>query len=280
MSKPVRFHISGLSFQGLCFGPKDGQRVLALHGWLDNAASFSRIAPLLSGCHVVAIDQRGHGLTEHLYRPYHIWDGVPDVIGVLEALGWERVILLGHSMGAAIATLVGGAYPDRIQQLWLLEGMGPWTYPDGEAPDLLRQSTDRLQQMDDRQLPVYESIDKAIDARVRGGVLPLTRAAADPIVRRGLVKNSRGWTWASDKFLTLPSLFRMDERQIRVFIERLEMPVSLALGDKGCFGDSLFLPERIQLCRDIRVETFRGGHHLHLEGAQQALAKWFLEGLS
>ena len=72
----------------------------------------------------------------------------------------------------------------------------------------------------------------------------------------------------------------MDERQIRVFIERLEMPVSLALGDKGCFGDSLFLPERIQLCRDIRVETFRGGHHLHLEGAEQALAKWFLEGLS
>ena len=75
MSEPVSFHISGLSFKGLCFGPEDGHRVLALHGWLDNAASFSRITPLLVGCRVVAIDQRGHGLTDHLRRP-HIWDGV------------------------------------------------------------------------------------------------------------------------------------------------------------------------------------------------------------
>ena len=45
-----------------------------------------RIAPLLVGCRVVAIDQRGHGLTDHLRRPYHIWDGVPDVIGCLRLL--------------------------------------------------------------------------------------------------------------------------------------------------------------------------------------------------
>ncbi|HAN79843.1 MAG TPA: hypothetical protein DCQ47_00175 [Gammaproteobacteria bacterium] len=114
MSEAVSFHIAGLSFQGLCFGPENGHRVLALHGWLDNAASFSRIAPLLAGCRVVAIDQRGRGLTDHLRRPYHIWDGVPDVIEVLEALGWDRAILLGHSMGAAVATIVAGAYPDRV----------------------------------------------------------------------------------------------------------------------------------------------------------------------
>ena len=36
---------------------------------------------------------------------------------------------------------------------------------------------------------------------------------------------------------------------------------------KGFFKDPLFLPERIKLCRDIGVETLKGGHHLHLEGA-------------
>ena len=144
MSEPAYFQISGSSFQGLCFGPEDGHQVLALHGWLDNAASFNRITPLLADCRVVAIDQRGHGLSDHLRRPYHIWDGVPDVIGVLDALGWDKAILLGHSMGAAVATLFAGAYPDRVKQLWLIEGLGPWTYSDGEAPDQLRQSTDCL----------------------------------------------------------------------------------------------------------------------------------------
>ena len=140
---------------------------------------------------MVAIDQRGLGLTDHLCRPYHIWDGVPDVIRALEILGWDREILLGHSMGGSAATLVMAAYSVRIQQLWLLEGLGPWTYLDGEAPDLLRQSTDRLKQIDDRARPLYESIDQAIDSRVRGGVVPLTLAAPYPIARRRLVRNSR-----------------------------------------------------------------------------------------
>ncbi|MEK9670152.1 MAG: alpha/beta fold hydrolase [Gammaproteobacteria bacterium] len=277
MSESIRFQIAGLTFQGLCFGPADGVPVLALHGWLDNAASFVRLGPLLAGCRVVAIDQRGHGLTDHFNRPYHIWDGVPDVIGVLDALGWDQSILLGHSMGAAVATLVASAYPDRIRELWLLEGLGPWTYPDGEAPDLLRTATDRLQRVMDRQKPVYTSIDAAIEARVRGGVVPLTRQAAEPIVQRGLVKIHSGWTWSADQYLTLPPLFRLDETQIQTFIQRLETPVSLALGNRGFFKEPLFLPDRIKLCRDIRVETFEGGHHLHLEGAERAIAKWLLE---
>ncbi len=279
MTESIRFQIAGLSFQGLCFGPVDGTPVLALHGWLDNAASFSALAPRLDGCRVVAIDQRGHGLTDHLGRPYNIWDGVPDVIGVLDAVGWDQAILLGHSMGAAVATLVASAYPDRISELWLLEGLGPWTYPDGEAPDLLRQATDRLMRMGGRQKPEYASIEEAIDARIKGGVVPLTKQAAEPIVRRGLVKSRGGWTWASDQYLTLPPLFRLDEQQIQVFISRLAVPISLVLGDQGFFKDPLFLPARMKLCRDLRVETFQGGHHLHLEGAEGAIATWLLERL-
>ena len=184
---------------------------------------------MLVGCRVVAIDQRGHGLTDHLRRPYHIWDGVPDVIEVLEALGWDRAILLGHSMGAAVATLVAGAYPDRIQQLWLLEGLGPWTYSDGEAPDQLRQSTERLRQMDDRQLPYMSRSTKLLTRvfEVECYHLPGPLRIQSSVV--GLSGTRKGWTWASDKFLTSPPLFRMDEQQIRVFIERLDMPVSLAL---------------------------------------------------
>ena len=279
MPELISFQINGLSFQGLCSGPKNGIPVLALHGWLDNAASFERLAPLLLGCRVVAIDQRGHGLSDHINRPYHIWDGVPDVVGILDALGWDQVILLGHSMGAAVSTLVASTFPDRISQLWLIEGLGPWTYSDGEAPDLLRKSTKRLMSLSDRRKSEYETIEQAIEARVRGGVAPLTPQAADLIVRRGLLKSSGGWTWASDQHLTLPPLFRLEEQQIRVFIERLKMPVSLALGETGFFVDPLFLPGRIKLCAVIRVETFEGGHHLHLEGAEQAIANWLLKGL-
>lgn len=125
MTETIRFEVAGLNLHGLCFGPADGIPVLALHGWLDNAASFTRLGQHLMCCRVIAIDQRGHGMTDHLNRPYLIWDVVPDVIGILDALGRERAILLGRSMGAAVATLVASAYPDRIQAVWLVEGLKP-----------------------------------------------------------------------------------------------------------------------------------------------------------
>lgn len=275
----LQFEVNGLVLAAEAYGPVDGVPVLALHGWLDNAASFAYLAPKLVGCRVVALDQRGHGLSSHLKQPYQIWDGVPDVISVLEQLGWDSVILLGHSMGAAVAALTASAFPERVGHLWLIDGFGPWTYPDSEAPDLLRSSTERLLALAHRKTPCYDAFEEGLRARVMGGVVPLTEAAALPIVTRGLKQTTDGWRWTADQYLTLPAQFRMDEAQIQAFIRRLSMPVSLALGSAGLFSRPTFLEDRIALCEHIRVETFPGGHHLHLEGAEGAIALWLIESL-
>lgn len=260
---------------GIAAGPSDGVPVLALHGWLDNAASFDRLAPLLTRCRVVALDFRGHGHSSHTGRPYHIWEGVPDVISVLDRLGWSSAYLLGHSMGAAIASLVASAFPERVRGLWLLDGFGPWTYPETEGPDLLRASTERLLSLSERKKTVYATIEEALAVRVAKGVVPLTEQAALPIVKRGVVRTTDGWSWASDPLLTVPALFRMDENQIQAMIHRIQAPVRLALADAGLFKNLGFLEQRIQICASIGVETFPGGHHFHLEGAEGALATWF-----
>ena len=80
------------------------RRVLALHGWLDNAASFAGLAPRLDGCDTVALDLPGHGRSDH--RPpgvhYHFVDFIPDVLAAADYLGWSQFALLGHSLGAGI----------------------------------------------------------------------------------------------------------------------------------------------------------------------------------
>ncbi len=278
-SERLQFAVNGLTLVAEAYGPADGQPVLALHGWLDNAASFARLAPCLQTCRVVALDQRGHGLSSHLKQPYHIWDGVVDVVAVLDQLGWQHAVLLGHSMGAAVATLAASAFPERITALWLIEGFGPWTDPDTEVPDLLRKTTERLLALSDRRKPLYSSIDEALRARILGGVVPLTERAAWPIVQRGLEHTEDGWTWTADQHLTVPSQFRMDEPQVQACIRRLSMPVSLALGQTGLFAKPGVLDARIKLCDQVRVETFPGGHHLHLEGAEGALSSWLNESL-
>ncbi|TQD45414.1 alpha/beta fold hydrolase, partial [Lysobacter aestuarii] len=111
----------------------DAPRVLALHGWLDNAASFLPIAPLLPDIELVALDLPGHGLSAHLAAgaDYSFPGAVNAVLDAADALGWSRFSLLGHSMGAGIASLLAAACPDRVERLVAIEALGALA----ESPD-------------------------------------------------------------------------------------------------------------------------------------------------
>ena len=133
--------IPGLTLAARVHGPDDGLPVLALHGWTDNAATFDRLAPLLPGLRIVALDLAGHGLSgRRVGAPYHFIDYVADVAAAAEALGWRQFTLLGHSLGAGVAALLAGTWPDRVRKLVLLEGLGPMTDLEAEAPARLREA--------------------------------------------------------------------------------------------------------------------------------------------
>ena len=77
---------------GLRAGTPGAPKVLALHGWLDNAASFVPLAPRLHGIELVAPDLPGHGRSAHLPpgADYSFAGAVNSVLDIADALGWER----------------------------------------------------------------------------------------------------------------------------------------------------------------------------------------------
>jgi pimeloyl-ACP methyl ester carboxylesterase len=127
----VQWAVNGLQLAGLSWGSPGEKPLLALHGWLDNAASFAALAPLLRGYHVVALDLTGHGQSDwrSADASYQIWDDLPEILGVVDQLGWKRFDLLGHSRGAIISMLLaasGGRFPGPVAQ-----GAGRQTANDG-----------------------------------------------------------------------------------------------------------------------------------------------------
>ena len=127
---------------GLEWGKPSDQPIMALHGWLDNAASFARLGERLQGFHMVAIDLPGHGKSIHRcdQTVYHFIDYVDDVMNATETLGWSKFGLVGHSLGAGIASILAGTFPDRVTDLVLIDGIGPIANVPGDAPKQLRQA--------------------------------------------------------------------------------------------------------------------------------------------
>ena len=105
----------GLSYAGLEWGDPNGYPIVALHGWLDNALSFSVMAPFLCKYRLIALDLSGQGLSDHRSSDatYHIWDDVPQLLSVIASLGLDELVVMGHSRGAAIAVLLATALEEQ-----------------------------------------------------------------------------------------------------------------------------------------------------------------------
>jgi pimeloyl-ACP methyl ester carboxylesterase len=253
------------------YGPEDGQPVIALHGWLDNAATFSRLAPLLEGLRIVALDLPGHGHSDH--RPagadYNIWDYAHDVLQTAEQLGWQRFALLGHSMGAIVSVLLAGAMPARVTRLALIDGVIPYTGEAESAPRKLGESLQALLKVNDKRKPVYASFEQAVAARMKG-VGAVSHEAAELLALRGLMPVPGGYTWRTDARLMLPSPLRLSRAHAMAFINQVTCPASLVLANQGLMTD----PSMQALIDTLPFDMHRleGGHHLHLDDASGAQA--------
>jgi len=255
----------GLRVAALAWGPDDGARVLALHGWLDNAASFARLAPLLDGVRLVALDLPGHGRSDHFPGGWvhHFVDWVPVVLEAADALGWERFNLLGHSMGAGISSLVPAVSSDRVLRIVLIEGVGPLSGPAEGAPERFAAALAdevRLTQRPDRG--PYPDMDSAVLARMRGTDLEPDHARL--LVDRGAVTTADGVRFRHDPRLKLRSRLRMTEEQVRAFLAVIRCPVLVIRATHGFpfpADEAAARAARIPDCRVVEVE---GDHHVHL----------------
>ncbi|EMD99052.1 MULTISPECIES: alpha/beta hydrolase [Stutzerimonas stutzeri subgroup] len=260
----VRLSLPHLEVAAHLYGPDDGKPVIALHGWLDNAATFSRLAPRLQGLRIVALDLPGHGHSDH--RPigagYNIWDYAHDVLQVAEQFGWQHFSLLGHSMGAIVSVLLAGALPERVERLALIDGVIPYTGEADSAPQKLGSALEALLAVNDKRKPVYASFDQAVQARMKG-VGAVSREAAEMLAQRGLMPVPGGYTWRTDPRLMLPSAMRLTRAHALAFVNRVACPTSLVLAEQGLMTQ----PELLELVEGFPFDIRRlaGGHHLHLD---------------
>lgn len=131
------------------WGPDAGPAVLLIHGVTASHLSWSLVAERLPGLRLIAPDLRGRGRSSPLTGPGGLAAHAGDLVAVLDALQVPRALVVGHSMGAFVALVLGDLHPDRVEGLVLVDGGLPLDLPTGISPQeairlVLGPTADRL----------------------------------------------------------------------------------------------------------------------------------------
>jgi lipase len=118
----------GLLHVGLWGGT--GMTALAVHGITASHMAWVEVAQRLPDVPLLAPDLRGRGRSAGLPGPYGMAAHVEDLVALLDAVGCERSVVVGHSMGGFVAVALAARHPDRVSRLVLVDGGLPTGRPE------------------------------------------------------------------------------------------------------------------------------------------------------
>lgn len=242
--------------------------VLFLHGYLDCGASFTPLVEALGdSLHCVAPDLRGHGRTEWVGPGgyYHFFDYVRDVRDLVDALVGPRLILVGHSMGGGVATLFAGTWPDAVEKLVLIEGLGPPAEDEAEGPDRIRRWIREIGQRAAGERRTFASLEEVV-ARLRRQWPTLSGERLQELAGWLTVPLPEGrlaWSYDPLHRTRTPQVFRPD--RWTPFLRAIECPVLTVTGGKSWYRWPDLEERRTHLRRRSHLHLENGSHMLHLD---------------
>jgi pimeloyl-ACP methyl ester carboxylesterase len=247
-----------------CGDPK-GEPILFLHGWLDNASSFIGIYPHLLNYHLFGLDFPGHGKSDFLARGeyYHFLEYACDVFNFTHSFSYKKWNVIGHSMGAGVASLAAGAHPSLWNKIVLIEGLGPATREGSLAPAQFYKAWKSESEINFKKESIFPDWDKLVKLRMKSG--NLQKYSASEILLRGTKKMKDGWKLTRDPRLVSNSLLRMTEDQVKGFCNQIESPVLFITGDEGLNRSFPGWEERKKYIPNVKHVQLKGGHHLHID---------------
>ena len=251
-------------------------KVIALHGWLDNAGSFYVLAPFLAGCAVAAIYQAGVGFSD--FRPrsstYHLWDDVLDILDLADALGWQEFILLGHSRGAMLSILIASSEPTRVKQLMLIDGLLPIPVDPNHAAKQLANYVHDYRRPKGLRKKRFANREEAIALRIKAANLPVRVASI--LAERNLREENGEFFWHVDDRLKAASAIKLCHEHNVSFLSAVNCAVHVVVANQGMGAYDKFA-EMMATFPWIYWHPMDGHHHLHMDDQAQEIANLCLK---
>jgi pimeloyl-ACP methyl ester carboxylesterase len=239
--------------------------LILVHGTRDHARSWDRVAEAMAGRYCVyAPDLRGHGDSAWAYGGnYSIIDYALDIHALGEEIGRAPYTIIGHSLGGGVSLQYAGTFPEKVNRLITIEGLGGlgWNRERRPAHVRMRDWIESMHRLEGRSLHTYPSIAAATERMVDAN-RHLTPELARHLTEEGVRAVAGGFTWKFDNYTHAGSPYEFNMEDARDLWNQIRCPLLIIWGKEswGGRGGSMDL----SAFHDIRsVEVAGAGHWVH-----------------
>lgn len=257
--------------------------MIAIHGWQDNAGTFDTLAPLLyKDVPLLCIDFPGHGLSSQFPKGqyyYLFWDGIQVLRRIIKHYGWNKVKLLGHSLGGAVSFLYAASFPNEIDCYISIDIASPTVRDPVQMVSAIGDHVDKFLRYETLQFDQFPGYTKqeANEIAYQGYSGSCTRKSCQILMKRGtkpVPNKDDQYHFTRDARLKVPALGFMTLDQVMEFASRITCSVMNIRGDPGM---AFHNPENYHKVLDKIEETAKkvvrivvaGTHHLHLNNPER-----------
>jgi pimeloyl-ACP methyl ester carboxylesterase len=243
---------TGVTLEFVERGDPAGQPVILLHGVTDSWRSYENLMTLLpSRLRVFALSQRGHGNSERPESGYLMRDFAADVAAFMDAVGIERAVVAGMSMGSSVAQRFAADYPERVTKLILIASF--YSFDKPELTEFTEQGI----------LPLVDPIDRSFALEFQQSTLaqPIDPEQLEVFVDESMKVPAYVWRAVFSGFSENTPPLRPNE---------VTAPTLILWGDQDLYGPR----EDQEMLRSVipgsRLNVYEGhGHALHWEAPRR-----------
>ena len=264
----------------LDWGNPSAPLLILVHGGFDHAHSWDWTARVLAqDFHVVAPDLRGHG--DSAWSPtgaYPIAHFVYDLALLVDLLDRSPVTIMGHSLGGSISLRFAGLFPDKVDKIVAIEGLG--LSPDAvaqrqeqAAPNIWVDWIEGRRARAHRTPRSYPTLEAAV-GRMRERNEKLTLEQAMHLTQHGINRNEDGsYSWKFDPYMKGIAPEAASDSELPGFWSRITCPVQLYLG-RDSWASNPAKDGRMTHFRDASLTEFdNAGHWLHHDQFDRFIAE-------
>ncbi|VVD03590.1 probable serine hydrolase [Leptidea sinapis] len=263
------------------WGNEHQRPMLALHGWQDNAGTWDPLAPMISDKFpILAIDFMGHGLSSWIPPglQYYIWDLPRLILTIMNYFKWDKVSLLGHSMGSIAAMRFASTFPDDVDFYIAVDSLIYDDYDLNQVvenfPRILRK-LHQVQMLLDKEPPAY-TMDEINQKWHLGTNKSVDIESVKYLAQRGVKPSSSDpnkFYFSRDSRYKY-TLFNPESKKfVETLIKRLKCPTLYFKGIDSPYASDPYSVEMREVVEknnpNFECHFVPGTHHVHLNNPER-----------